>query len=172
MESEELRELTASERLSLQEEYNMQEKWRNDTDKCTFIVLDRAVYDQKSSETREVRETEAMIGDVNIFYEPSHDGRGEGEVEIMIAESWARGKGCGREALCAMLRFGQEFLHTERFTSKIGYDNKASLKLFKKLGFQEISRSDVFKEVTLEFDASSHGVFNAWTPGYCVETIK
>ena len=32
MESEELRELTASERLSLEEEYKMQENWRIDND--------------------------------------------------------------------------------------------------------------------------------------------
>ena len=34
---------TASEPLSIEEEYDMQQSWRNDDDKCTFIVLDRQV---------------------------------------------------------------------------------------------------------------------------------
>ena len=39
MESEELRQLTGSERLSLEQEREMQQAWREDKDKCTFIVL-------------------------------------------------------------------------------------------------------------------------------------
>jgi len=73
-----LREQTASERLSLQEEYDMQRSWREDADKCTFIVLDRKVFEDwsASSETSietsdnstHEREVKAMIGDVNLFF--------------------------------------------------------------------------------------------------------
>ncbi|WAQ96053.1 NAT9-like protein [Mya arenaria] len=45
MKSEELQQLTASEPLTLEEEYSMQESWRNDDNKCTFIVLDKKRYD-------------------------------------------------------------------------------------------------------------------------------
>lgn len=41
MQSEELLAQTASEPLSLEEEYDMQRKWREDDDKCTFILLAR-----------------------------------------------------------------------------------------------------------------------------------
>uniref|UniRef100_A0A0B6ZKN0 Uncharacterized protein n=2 Tax=Arion vulgaris TaxID=1028688 RepID=A0A0B6ZKN0_9EUPU len=85
MESEELRELTASERLTLEEEYDMQRKWRNDSDKCTFIILDRENFEQNKTDDQLNREISAMVGDVNIFYPPDTHERLEGEIEIMIA---------------------------------------------------------------------------------------
>jgi len=51
MESEFIRKMTASDRLSLEQEYAMQQSWFEDPDKCTFIVLDRARPDESNTTT-------------------------------------------------------------------------------------------------------------------------
>ncbi|KAK0046130.1 N-acetyltransferase 9-like protein [Biomphalaria pfeifferi] len=169
MESEELRELTASERLPLDEEYEMQKKWRLDNDKCTFIILDKNLYEGSQGDNCS-REIEAMVGDVNIFF--SSDSHAEGEVEIMIAESSARGRGFGKEALCCMMRYAHEQLHTSCFISKIGFENGASLQMFHSLGFHEMSRSDIFKEITLSLEVSKNNSFETYASNYLIEIIK
>ncbi|CAF1000063.1 unnamed protein product [Rotaria sordida] len=51
MENEEIRELTASLPLSIDEEYEMQQTWLNDKDKCTFIILSKEIFDRTHDET-------------------------------------------------------------------------------------------------------------------------
>ncbi|XP_041364872.1 N-acetyltransferase 9-like protein isoform X2 [Gigantopelta aegis] len=150
MQSEELQTLTASEPLSLEEEYDMQKKWQEDEDKCTFIVLDLLKY-KNGQKKQEDNEIDSMIGDVNLFLNDVSN-RKNAEIEIMIAEETYRGKGLGKEALLSMMRYGVEVLHLDRITAKIGYDNKPSICMFMKLGFTEVSRSDIFQEVTLELN--------------------
>jgi hypothetical protein len=56
-------------------------------------------------------------------------------------------------------RYGAEKLGVERYEAKIKCDNEASLQLFQtRLGFREVSRSQVFKEVTLELEVASSEV--------------
>lgn len=50
MQNEEIQQLTASLPLTLDEEYQMQQTWLNDQDKCTFIILSREIFDQTNDE--------------------------------------------------------------------------------------------------------------------------
>ncbi|XP_031620383.1 N-acetyltransferase 9-like protein [Contarinia nasturtii] len=155
----ELLKLTASEPLTLDQEYDMQETWRHDEDKCTFLVLEKEIYERTTDEIG------ALIGDTNLFLNQDYflsdfdnecaqqDLNNEtiiAEAEIMIAEPEARGKGLGNEAILLMLKYGQSELGVQEFVSKIGYENIASQNLFTKLKFEEQSRSDVFQEVAFK----------------------
>ncbi|KAF6024996.1 NAT9 [Bugula neritina] len=144
MKSEELQVLTASEPLSLEEEYQMQISWYEDDKKCTFIILDKDLI--KASPEDEIS---AMVGDVNLFFNDL-DNIHCAELEIMVAEMGARGKGIGKQATLAIMNYGVLTLGVDTFIVKIGYQNTPSIELFKKLGFQEISRSEAFQEITFQ----------------------
>ncbi|XP_026280225.1 alpha/beta-tubulin-N-acetyltransferase 9 isoform X2 [Frankliniella occidentalis] len=130
MKSEELQHLTGSEPLSLEEEYEMQKSWHVDANKCTFIVLEKRIFEETGDEIDEIQ--------------------CQAEAEIMIAEQSARGKRRGWEAMMIMLRYGLECININKYEVKIKLDNKASIKMFSKIGFLEISRSEVFGECTMQ----------------------
>ncbi|XP_053423688.1 alpha/beta-tubulin-N-acetyltransferase 9 isoform X5 [Nycticebus coucang] len=100
MKSEELQHLTASEPLTLEQEYAMQRSWQEDTDKCTFIVLDAEKWQTQPGITEE----NCMVGDVNLFLTDLEDPT-VGEIEVMIAEPGCRGRGLGTEAVLMMLSY-------------------------------------------------------------------
>ncbi|XP_041888412.1 N-acetyltransferase 9 isoform X2 [Corvus kubaryi] len=146
MQSEELQRLTASEPLSLEQEYEMQRSWQNDADKCTFIVLDAGCWPGQAEEN-------SMVGDVNLFLTNTEDPT-LGEIEIMIAEPSYRGRGFGKEATLLMMAYGVRNLGITKFEAKIGQENEASICMFKKLHFKEVAVNSVFQEVTLRLDVS------------------
>ncbi|EDW23965.1 GL23884 [Drosophila persimilis] len=153
MSNETLRELTASEELTLSEEYLMQLSWRQDTDKLTFIVLAADIY------ARDNDEIAAMVGDTNLFlrHEPDTNQK-VAEAEIMIAEPQARGKGYGREAMLLMLKYAQSQLELNKFEVKIDMDNDVSLRLFESFQFVETGRVEVFHEVTMEREITTEWI--------------
>ncbi|XP_030317455.1 N-acetyltransferase 9 [Calypte anna] len=148
MQSEELQHLTASEPLSLEQEYEMQRSWREDTDKCTFIVLDAERWHGQTC-----GDEHCMVGDVNLFLTDTEDPT-LGEIEIMIAEPSYRGRGFGKEATLMMMSYGVKKLGITKFEAKIGQENEASICMFKKLHFKEVAVNNVFQEVTLRLDVS------------------
>ncbi|XP_064438830.1 alpha/beta-tubulin-N-acetyltransferase 9 isoform X4 [Mirounga angustirostris] len=126
MKSEELQRLTASEPLTLEQEYSMQRSWREDAAKCTFIVLDAEKWQAQLSTTEE----SCMAGDVNLFLTDLGDPS-LGEIEIMIAG-------------------------LTKFEAKIGQGNEPSIRMFRKLHFEQVAVSSVFQEVTFRLTVNEH----------------
>uniref|UniRef100_A0A0D9VQN7 N-acetyltransferase domain-containing protein n=1 Tax=Leersia perrieri TaxID=77586 RepID=A0A0D9VQN7_9ORYZ len=158
-----LLEATASEPLSLDQEFEVHRSWILDPlstaphpavrfpssifpriGEHTFIVLDKELIDGEFVVGNP--HTEAMVGDVNIYMNDPDDLQ-LAEIEIMIAEHKSRGKGLGQEAILTMMAFAVEKYGIHTFRAKISESNTASLKLFRKLGFKDASYSAVFKEV-------------------------
>ncbi|PHH61796.1 hypothetical protein CDD81_7960 [Ophiocordyceps australis] len=131
MQDARVREATASEPLSLEEEYENQVVWRLAKDKLTFIVCEAIGSESENNEdqarakdefggTRDggmlasvqagVCDTQVqMRGDVNLFLYPDQDDescRGVvGEVDVMIAATEHRGRGLGIGAVRALLGY-------------------------------------------------------------------
>ncbi|XP_021735205.1 N-acetyltransferase 9-like protein [Chenopodium quinoa] len=144
--------VTGSEPLTLDQEYEMQLSWSQDPLKRTFIVLDKQMIEGKILHGQP--HIEAMVGDVNIYMNDPDDPL-FAEIEIMIAEPKSRGKGLGKEAVMMMMAFAVENVGIHTFRAKIGESNQASLLLFRKLGFQDSSFSEAFKEWTLEMPVTN-----------------
>ncbi|PVV05365.1 hypothetical protein BB560_000119 [Smittium megazygosporum] len=164
MKSEELLELTASEPLTLEEEYEMQESWHLDEKKCTFILAVQVDThkDSKPDSSNENTETSGkstvckfdsksvkLIGDVNIYLNDEED-KNRGEIEIMIAEKGFQGRGIAKEALKIMMYYAIKDIGLTSVYCRILEKNVASIKLFELLGFRFVERSEYFNEVTYE----------------------
>ncbi|PWZ02937.1 hypothetical protein BCV70DRAFT_234704 [Testicularia cyperi] len=126
MQDAEIQTLTASEPLTLEEEYDMQRAWATDEDKLTFIILARQP-DVAIGDVGNLVKESRMVGDVNIFFNPNHDSSDDDEAnatdmdgvsktkdaaevydaecEIMIAEPEFRGRGLAREALKMLMNY-------------------------------------------------------------------
>ena len=113
-----LLDMTASEPLSIEEEYEMQRSWQEDANKCTFIILINKELKQEINSTGSINianlasneiydnfasnidsnlvdeEISLMVGDVNLFLN-DHDDKSIAELEIMIANNSYRNYGLG-----------------------------------------------------------------------------
>ncbi|KAJ2355035.1 N-acetyltransferase 9 [Coemansia sp. RSA 2618] len=153
--------MTGSEPLSIDEEYAMQQSWRTDDDKCTFIVLSK----DPDAKDCNLLDISRMIGDVN-FYLNNADNPKEAELEVMIAEQEYAGRGIATEVLHLMMHYAVNDIGVDDFVVRIKDSNGASIYIFEnKLGFRETERAPVFKEVTLrrKVCAELKASLNAWT---------
>ncbi|RGB27942.1 N-acetyltransferase 9-like protein [Rhizophagus diaphanus] len=152
MQSSFLQEMTASEPLTLEQEYEMQRTWHVDKNKCTFIVL---VKPEISHElTNQEIKSAKMVGDVNLFFNDIEDPN-VAEIEIMIAERSHHRSGLATNALLLMFNYAINILNVAKFTAKISTKNQSSIQLFtKKFEFVEIGFSEVFQEYSFELNVN------------------
>ena len=158
MKSPDLLEATASEPLSLDEEYAMQKSWRDDPKKCTFIIHVESADDDGGGGGGGGGDGISapllhMIGDTNLFFNDPEDPLPV-EIEIMIAEPNYRRKGLATESLKMMMAYAVQNLNVQRFVAKIGYDNSSSLAMFtsSSLGYTVFERHDWCEETHCALD--------------------
>jgi len=149
IQDKELRDLTATTDMTLEEAYQMQESWSHDGNKLIFIILDKTLPDTPGTGTH----GGGMAGDVDLFFtnEATNEGSPDqvGEINVMIAEKECRSKGLAKEALYLIMNYAVIHHRVTQFVAKISFTNAPSINFFSKsLNFKEIHRSDAFQEVT------------------------
>ncbi|KIH88353.1 DNA polymerase subunit delta-2 [Sporothrix brasiliensis 5110] len=123
MEDEAVRAATASDRLTLEEEFENQASWRAAADKLTFILCQPATGREGSIVAGVDDAPDRMVGDINFFLTPFEADEDEddesgkiqedeagsalfsGEVDVMIARPEHRRQGFGRSAVTAFLHY-------------------------------------------------------------------
>ncbi|KAJ6080072.1 hypothetical protein N7467_009825 [Penicillium canescens] len=168
MKDPEIQEATASEPLTLEEEYNMQLSWRTDADKLTFIVCrplsTASTPEEEPSQHQLQTESDGppnMVGDINLFLRIDDGEQGNsppkilGEIELMIAEKNNQRRGFGRAALLMFMRYIVQYQGAilEEFVAGGGVDVETVRKLRTGVEVEvEANETETATASTLEFD--------------------
>ncbi|KAJ4148569.1 hypothetical protein LMH87_003033 [Akanthomyces muscarius] len=172
MQDPDIQEATASEPMTLEEEYENQQSWRTSVDKLTFIICEPVAATETIITAKNQDANARMIGDVNFFLYLDDEAEETasdvliGEVDVMIAAKEHRGKGYGEAAVRNLLIYIethvdailQEYAQNGQARSlralmvKIQQGNKGSRALFEKLGFKQMGDVNYFGEVKMVLD--------------------
>ncbi|KAK5993863.1 N-acetyltransferase 9-like protein [Cladobotryum mycophilum] len=178
MQDPDIQEATASEPMSLEEEYENQQSWRTSHDKLTFILCEPVNGDLRAVEAQVQDSDDKTRGDINFFLYPDDEDEEpqvgkrllRGEVDVMIAEKESRGKGMGEGSVRTLLAYirrhlkeilseysegegaGQEEVLLVGLMAKIKEGNVGSRALFTKLGFRQEGEVNYFGEVKMVMD--------------------
>ncbi|KAM0204881.1 hypothetical protein ACHAQI_009697 [Fusarium lateritium] len=169
MQDPDIQEATASEPMTLEEEYENQQSWRTSSDKLTFIVCAPVTQDTSPVKAGTADSNALIRGDINFFLYPFEaddeeepavtQGWVTGEVDVMIASPSHRGQGLGRAAVCGLLVYLQKHIEgilaeygareLKGLMVKIKEGNKSSRALFEKLGFVQKGEANYFGEILM-----------------------
>lgn len=152
----------------------MQKSWHLDEDKLTFIIQEIPAEAQPG--TTALLQGR-MLGDVNLFLskeerEDGSEARTTAEAEVMIAEADARRSGVAFNALRLLFLYALQhlpMLQPSSFFCKIGAQNDKSKALFQKLGFEQVSFSEVWQEAQLQAREEAHT--QIWTKSLVVQEL-
>lgn len=94
----------------------------------------RDIYEVKQLRLAICNESNKVIGFIDLFdFDPKHRRAGIG---IVILDKADRNSGHGSEAVSLLCKYAFKVLNLNQVYANVGEDNRASIQLFKKMGFE------------------------------------
>ncbi|KAI6189166.1 N-acetyltransferase 9 [Aphelenchoides besseyi] len=141
MSDDETREMTCSERLSLEEEHETRANWAQHQYCGTFLIIDAEEFVKSNGS-----EEDSLAGDVNFVQYFDYV-----ELLIMIGDRKFRRRRLADQAVRLMIGHVSAFVNNRNIQANIRADNKPCIKLLKRVGFtvKEDSESTTKEDVIM-----------------------